>query len=363
MKKTLCTALAVLGCCLVALSCKSVVFTKDIEKEFYKYNFHGEGIRNLTIEEGVTEIPALAFLDNKLTSLTIPDGVRIGQEAFNSNRLTNLTIGNGVTIGEQAFRYNNQLTSLTIGTGVRIGKFAFWENKLTNLTIPEGVTIEEGAFLSNNLTSLTIPEGLTIGNKAFSNNRLTSLTIPEGVTIGNEAFRNNRLTSLTIPEGVTIGREAFKDNPLTSLTVEGPVDCIVDAFGDGGILGFALMSGNYPGTFTKAGNGWLFNGAPLNPPKATLEMSSDVYVMKIDGADPQKFYARIGGGRMTYFIPPGMHTVEVRYESSTKIGDTRYTTRSQGSVTFEHRYLFEGKTYRFTGTPEGDQIIFRIVPQ
>jgi hypothetical protein len=75
-------------------------------------------------------------------------------------------------------------------------------------------------------------------------------------------------------------------------------------------LGFAIMSGNYPGTYTKAGNVWLFNGTPIQAPQATLVMDSGIHVRKIDGTDPLRFAT----GKGTYFIPPGMHSVEVSYE-------------------------------------------------
>jgi hypothetical protein len=352
MKKIMYAALA--GCCLAALSCATTVVSVKTDLENQRYA--KKGIRRLVIKEGVTEIPDEAFRDNRITGLVIPESVTsIGYGAFWGNRLTSLVIPESVT---------------------SIGEWAFANNQLTSLVIPEGVTsIGEGVFYGNRLTSLVIPEGVTsIGEKAFAKNQLTSLVIPEGVTsIGEEAFYDNRLTSLVIPEGVTIGNWAFLANQLTSITFEGPADCAVNAFGDWGIVEVAVMSGKYPGTYTRAGDGWRFNGAPL-PTPATLVMDfsgdypnyQEIVVLKIDGADPSKFYAR---KERTYIVPPGMHSVEVMYKAKGKSITYKdwgksiheYTSMSKESV--EHRYLFEGKTYRFTGEPKGDQIIFRIVPQ
>jgi hypothetical protein len=128
----------------------------------------------------------------------------------------------------------------------------------------------------------------------------------------------------------------------------------------GGIVGFALMSGNYPETYTKAGNTWLFNGAPL-PPRVVLKMSPGILVLKIDGADPYKFSGRYdNNGRSEYYcVPPGMHSVEVDYMREWE--NERGYTHSEGFVTFD-QYFFEG-SYLFTGTVEGKQVRFRAERQ
>jgi hypothetical protein len=59
-------------------------------------------------------------------------------------------------------------------------------------------------------------------------------------------------------------------------------------------------------------------------------------------------------------IQLGTHSVEVFYNTTDSKGNRVW---SEGSVTFEHRYLFEGGSYTFTGTPEGNKIIFRMERQ
>lgn len=58
-----------------------------------------------------------------------------------------------------------------------IGLRAFMQNKLTSVTIPDSVTsIGAVAFIRNQLTSVTIPDSVTsIGNNAFSENKLTTV--------------------------------------------------------------------------------------------------------------------------------------------------------------------------------------------
>ena len=131
----------------------------------------------------VTTIGVLAFSDNDLTSVTIPDSVTsIGNGAFYDNDLTSVTIGNSVTT---------------------IGNYAFYDNTLTSVIIPDSVT--------------------EIGDVAFRDNALTSVVIPDGVTsIGEQAFDNNALTSVIIPDSVTtIGLFAFEYNALTVAAFEG----------------------------------------------------------------------------------------------------------------------------------------------
>jgi hypothetical protein len=88
MKKTWFVA-ALLGCCLLATCATSVVVTKEMDIKARQY--FKKRVGQLTIEEGVTEIPDYAFAGNQLTSLVIPKSVKsIGEGAFRNNRLTRL---------------------------------------------------------------------------------------------------------------------------------------------------------------------------------------------------------------------------------------------------------------------------------
>ena len=170
----------------------------------------------------VTSIGASAFSScNKLTSITIPDGItNIGANTFRGcTGLTSITIPDGVTsIEEGVFDGCKSLTSITIPDSVTsIGASAFSScNKLTSITIPDGITnIGANTFRGcTGLTSITIPDSVTsIGERAFKDcTSLTSITIPDSVTsIGDLAFYTCRgLTSITIPDGVTsIGDGVF----------------------------------------------------------------------------------------------------------------------------------------------------------
>lgn len=95
-------------------------------------------LKSVTIEDGITEIPASCFVScGKITEITIPASViSIGDSAFSSTSLKNLVIPDGVqTIGAQAF-YGTQLTNVSIPASVTsIGSNAFSAPATTNITL------------------------------------------------------------------------------------------------------------------------------------------------------------------------------------------------------------------------------------
>ncbi len=123
-----------------------------------------------------------------------------------------------------------------------IGNLAFFQNSLTSVLIPNSVTsIGSLAFSLGNLTSIVIPNSVTsIGGSAFRSNNLTSIVIPDSVTsIGANAFRSNQLTSVVLGDSVTsIGSFAFADNQnLAVATSNNPIPPVyaTTAFNNTGI--------------------------------------------------------------------------------------------------------------------------------
>ena len=178
---------------------------KQIDLKDFEYSVGDDGVTITGYTGGSTDVvipssiegrPVIAigykaFIGNGLTSINIPDSVRIiGDDAFcgffryDRNRLTNVTIPNSV---------------------IAIGNSAFCCNYLTNVIIGNSVkTIGDGAFEQNHINSITIPESvITIGNNAFSGNKLTNVIIGNSVkTIGYWAFGGNELTNVIIPDSV-----------------------------------------------------------------------------------------------------------------------------------------------------------------
>lgn len=95
-------------------------------------------LKSVTIEGGITEIPASCFAGcSKIAEIVIPASViSIGDSAFSSTSLKNLVIPDGVqTIGVQAF-YGTQLTNVSIPASVTsIGSNAFSAPATTNITL------------------------------------------------------------------------------------------------------------------------------------------------------------------------------------------------------------------------------------
>ena len=94
-----------------------------------------------------------------------------------------------------------------------IGNYAFGSSNrteypnLTKVTLPKTLTkIGKTAFKLVN-ADISIPESVTdIGNDAFNGTKVSSVTLKEGMNLGGGAFSNcEKLTSLTIPKGINYG--------------------------------------------------------------------------------------------------------------------------------------------------------------
>src|SRR5574344_435022 len=215
-------------------------------------------VEKITFSSDKIYIGLGAFMLNSLTSLDLPNDSTLGLEPFAFNNITSFTLKKSYTRTDDSLGLfmGNKISSLTIEDGVTaigVGDFAF--NNIKSVTIPSSVTsIGMAAFEMNNITNVTIPSSVTtIGDGAFGYNKLTDITIPSSVTsIGGAAFNCNdvpvdkaiiyarntdgtekkttivsyahtggtvtvptTVTSVTIPNSVTsIGEDAFSDNTL-----------------------------------------------------------------------------------------------------------------------------------------------------
>lgn len=187
--------------------------------------FQYNNFAHVTIPSSVTRIEDYTFRDGLLESVTLPAGLTyIGDSAFQNNRLENLVVPNAVTaIAGNAFS-NNRIESLTLSSSLlTIGNYAFANNQIQGVTLPNSVTsIGFSSFTNNQIAQLTLSSSLTtIPPNAFYTNKLTGFTIPSSITsIGSSAFYDNLLTSIAIPSSVTsLGTYAFQQNRLASVTL------------------------------------------------------------------------------------------------------------------------------------------------
>ena len=126
------------------------------------------------VDYPVTTICSDAFSNNMdITSVTIPNGIEIYDQAFyNCSGLTSVVIGNS-SIYNQAFYNCSGLTSVVIGDGSTDAEFYIGEQAFSTCT---------------SLASLTLGNGLTsISDQAFEHcYSLKSLTIPKMLTFISE---------------------------------------------------------------------------------------------------------------------------------------------------------------------------------
>ena len=173
-------------------------------------------LSEITIPDKVTTIAWAAFAGcSSLTSLIIHNGVTtIGESAFTGcTRLTSVDIPNSVTtIGAEAF-YGCGLTSITIPDDVKIIKTGTFCGcaSLASVLIPNNVTaIEDNAFQGcTKLTFVKIPKGvMNVGKKAFA-----------GCSKLSEVY----CYAKTVP--TTYG-DSFDDSNVNSVTLYVPAGCV-----------------------------------------------------------------------------------------------------------------------------------------
>ena len=118
-------------------------------------------------------------------------------------------------------------------TVVAIAEGAFIDCKISSVIIPEGVSLDEGrAFVScDNLKSVQLPEGLTATGLAtfHSCRQLQNINLPSTVVrIEDETFENcESLKDIILPSNlITIGKEAFKNSAVTEIRIPAKVEDI-----------------------------------------------------------------------------------------------------------------------------------------
>lgn len=234
-------------------------------EEIGESTFEKTGLRKAVISDTVTKLGKKAFLNSKLTSLTLPKGLTeipdelcagarelksvkipkgvtsIGNNAFTYCNVSTLELPEGlISIGDGAFMMDSKLVqfyysnskgkkaygslkSLKLPASLQIiGKNAFaGQDALSSITFAKNAQLQEigmNAFaLCVNLKELKLPDSVRkIGAYAFVNClALKKADLGNGVTeIEHEAFMyNSALLSLTVPDSlVTIGEKILDEH-------------------------------------------------------------------------------------------------------------------------------------------------------
>lgn len=157
----------------------------------------------------VTKIGGGAFKYGNITSVVIPEGVKvIGYKAFDDcDQLVSVTLPQNVSIGESAFINCSSLKRIDIPKGCQLDERAFNEcSNLESVTLPDDLKIIRDACFSGckKLASINFPSSLKfIGDDAFYGCPFTSVDIPEGVEyIGQRAFYSDSITSVSLPKSL-----------------------------------------------------------------------------------------------------------------------------------------------------------------
>lgn len=183
-----------------------------------------EGLKTLTILDGVTTIPGYAFFGlDTIESISVPHSVvHIGQGAFHGTtaeyRLTN-TISVDENIRRDYYYFGNGIQGdITLDDSMtEIYYYMFYNcGNIENIYMPDSITfIDSSAFAGcSSLKEISIPTSVTsIDSNVFSDcSSITSMYIPDGITeISHGMFSGcHSLESVRIPDSITsIGAHAF----------------------------------------------------------------------------------------------------------------------------------------------------------
>lgn len=189
---------------------------------------------SVTIEEGITNIGASAFLGcSNIETVMLPSSLlQIKQNAFDGcKKIQRLNLSDEIrTIGDSAFSGCSALRTVNIPAKLTmIANNLFNNCDLESVVLPQTVKkIGASAFQGNtNLSEVKLTKSVTeIGSSAFAGcSSLTEILFPknEMLKIGDYAFSQSGLLKVYIPSNVTLGTYTFNKLAWDD-TIENPGD-------------------------------------------------------------------------------------------------------------------------------------------
>ena len=188
-----------------------------------QYAFYGTGIKNIVLNEGLTEMGQYAFASSKAIALSLPTTLKtVPQYAFyNSLKLATINWSEGLEhIGNYAFSryvssYSDGCSSLS-GAMVfpdslkTIGDYAFVYHQFTSVIFKGNLaSIGKGAFKQLHVYSYNYS---TLTNVQFVGNNVLQ-------TIGDDAFDGTKITSIYLPESLTYFGRNFATSSSAPLAI------------------------------------------------------------------------------------------------------------------------------------------------
>lgn len=225
--------------------------------------FYGVTISEIYLSNEVKIIEKEAFLATKFIKLFFMNSlVEIQDKAFAGSRIQSITLPNGIQLGERVFRGCTELEEVILPDDMEIlpketfdgcsklkkielpqsltsiGEYCFQDCfLLKNIELPDGLlSIEAGAFLRTGLESINLPDKITELKELtfYDCTSLSSIQIPNSLTsIGDSCFAYNKLLeNIDLPASLsTLGNTAFSGAGLISISLENtkltqiPIEC------------------------------------------------------------------------------------------------------------------------------------------
>lgn len=179
--------------------------------------FSDSGITEVTLNNGIRELPANTFSGCPLTTITFPKSI-VSISGLSGSDITTVNFAAGaepIEIGEEAFSRCTKLSSFTIPSSVKsIRSGAFEYSNLQSIILPETVTtLGDNIFLGcRELANVVLPKNITeITRSMFQNCKLKTIELPNKLEkIGAFAFSNSPLATIKLPESLKIiGNQSF----------------------------------------------------------------------------------------------------------------------------------------------------------
>lgn len=174
----------------------------------------------------------LVKVNDNLPVLKVPNGTKVIKWRAGNHRtqLQYLTIPDGVKIEDEAFAYCWGLKEINLGKNIIVGSADTpFPKARGHVTFAEGTTeIPQHIFADSNISDVTIPESVTkIGECAFMYcGLLETITLPKLLdSIGMGAFISTRIREFKLPVGLDfLGEYAFSGNQrITEMDIPGSV--------------------------------------------------------------------------------------------------------------------------------------------
>lgn len=178
--------------------------------------------------EDVTGVPAYVFSNAKVTEITLPNALNVGNYAFIScSLLQKVAMDKVMMLGQSAFCSCGLLSDVSFPVLTSIGNSCFaYGSSLSTINLPSLTSLAAGAFMRcSSLANVSVPRLKSVGNQAFLGCiSLSTLTLPSASSLGSSAFAQcSNLASLYLQSTnvCAIGSTTFNSTPMVNSTYLG----------------------------------------------------------------------------------------------------------------------------------------------